>query len=211
VLDPLGFTVLTAPNGQAGLEMALEYNPDLIMLDMSMPVMTGMEMLQALHQTLFRAPVIFMTMFGSESIAVEAFRLGVRDYLPKPFTVDEVQEAVENALRESRLAREKERLLRELIAAESTRKTLATLSNSINNDLYIINGGLGQIALAVQRHNLADPKLQRILQDCLTSANRVGAVLRVMNRVTQERAEAGQGEIAGLDIEAAMREELGRA
>ena len=116
-LEPLGFRVMTALNGQAGLDLAIEHDPDLIMLDMSMPQMTGIEMLQSLRQTLCQSPVIFMTMYGSEQVAVEAFRLGVRDYISKPFTVEDVQAAVDSALQEQRLAREKELLLHDLISS----------------------------------------------------------------------------------------------
>src|SRR5271157_1027156 len=108
ILAPLGYHVLLAPDGKSGLEAAVRNSPDLIFLDMSMPGMSGLEMLAALRRTECKSPVIFMTSFGTENIAVEAFRLGVRDYLDKPFTLEEVQRAVDRALHESRLAHERE-------------------------------------------------------------------------------------------------------
>src|SRR5512138_3636280 len=126
LLTPQGYRVISTGDGKSGLTMAVARKPDLIMLDMSMPRMTGMEMLKALRQTECQAPVIFMTMHGSESIAVEAFRLGVRDYLPKPFSIEDALEAVNGALQETRLAREKEELTRNLIAAETVRQTVVT-------------------------------------------------------------------------------------
>ena len=111
VLEPDGYLVLTAPDGQSGLERALAERPDLIMLDVNMPRMTGLEVLEALRNEEANIPVIFMTFFGSESVAVQAFRLGVKDYIRKPFEVDEILQAIERALNESRLQREKEVLL----------------------------------------------------------------------------------------------------
>jgi len=64
VLVPRGYRVVHASNGTSGLEAAVRHKPDLIMLDLSMPRMTGMEMLKALRQTDCLAPVIFMTMHG---------------------------------------------------------------------------------------------------------------------------------------------------
>jgi DNA-binding response OmpR family regulator len=85
MLTPQGYKVLHAGNGQKGLAQAIAHNPDLILLDMNMPRMSGIEMLEQLRQTDYKAPVIFMTMHGSERVAVDAFRLGVSNYLIKPF------------------------------------------------------------------------------------------------------------------------------
>ncbi|MCR4407250.1 MAG: response regulator [Anaerolineae bacterium] len=116
VLGPRGYIVTTATDGQSGFEAALAQKPDLILLDVNMPRMTGLEVLEALREHNFSAPVILMTFYGSENIAVQAFRLGVRDYVRKPFEVEEVLAAIDRALTESRLRQERERLMRELAA-----------------------------------------------------------------------------------------------
>jgi two-component system NtrC family sensor kinase len=114
VLGPRGYVVTIATDGQSGLELALAQRPDLILLDVNMPRMTGLEVLEALREHDFSAPVILMTFYGSENIAVQAFRLGVRDYVRKPFEVEEVLAAIDRALTENRLRRERERLMSEL-------------------------------------------------------------------------------------------------
>jgi two-component system NtrC family sensor kinase len=121
VLAPAGYIVLAASDGQSGLERALAERPDLIILDVNMPRMTGLEVLEALQKEEASIPVILMTFYGSENIAVQAFRLGVKDYIRKPFEVDEVLQAVESALNESRLQRQRDSLLRRL---EATNKQL---------------------------------------------------------------------------------------
>lgn len=209
-LEPRGFKVLTALNGRAGLDLAIEHEPDLIMLDMSMPQMTGLEMLQLLRQTLCQSPVIFMTMYGSEQVAVDAFRLGVRDYISKPFTIEEVQAAVESALQEKRLEREKDLLLHDLISSETIRKTVVTLSHYINNDLFIISGGLDMIAKHAAGDELEPEKLAKIIKDSQLSTERIAAVMRVLKRIINAAPANYHGDVQMIDIEAALKEEMKR-
>ncbi len=114
LLLPLGYEVSSCTNGRAGVAKALGEQPDLIMLDLNMPGMSGLEVLQEFDRLAIRSPVILMTLYGSEAVMLQALRLGVRDYLNKPFQIDELLEAIERALEKGRLQRERERLLREL-------------------------------------------------------------------------------------------------
>ena len=114
VLEPLGYTTRKAGNGKDGLAAALAGQPDLIMLDLNLPDMSGLEVLESLRRRDCQVPVIMMTLYGSEGVVVRALRLGVRDYLTKPFAMDELLAAVERALEEGRLRRERERLVQSL-------------------------------------------------------------------------------------------------
>jgi GAF domain-containing protein/FixJ family two-component response regulator len=117
ILHPNGYQTLVSNDGQEGLRRALEEHPDLILLDLNLPRVTGMEVLKVLQKRGSDIPVILMTFYGSEEIAVEAFRLGVKNYIVKPFKSREVLDAVEGALSEGRLRREKEILTEELMRA----------------------------------------------------------------------------------------------
>ena len=117
VLRPNGYKVLTAMDGREGLSKALSEKPDLIILDLEMPTMSGMEVLQALNEKGSDIPVIIMTFYGSEMIAAESLRLGVKNYMTKPLKVEEMLEAVERALRESRLEKERSELVKQLMLA----------------------------------------------------------------------------------------------
>ena len=117
VLRTQGYTVLSAFTGREGLRLALDKRPDLIMLDWNLPELSGLHVLQALRERGNRAPVVLMTIYGSENVAVQAFRLGIRDYIPKPLRITETLASIEQALTEDRLRREKEIISQQLEGA----------------------------------------------------------------------------------------------
>ncbi|MGB1289333.1 MAG: response regulator, partial [Aggregatilineales bacterium] len=104
-------------DGQQGLQMALRHKPDLILLDLEMPRLRGNEVLEKLAEQHVHIPVILMTFHGSEDIAIEVYRLGVKDYIKKPYYPDEMLAAIEKALTETRLLREKEALTQRILYA----------------------------------------------------------------------------------------------
>lgn len=118
LLPTLGHKAIAAYDGRQGLERIRQEKPDLVMLDLNLPEMTGLDVLQALTQDSIETPVILMTGYGSEKSAIEAFRLGIKDYLVKPFTIDEVSDTIERALLETRLRYDKQQLLEKLGRAE---------------------------------------------------------------------------------------------
>jgi signal transduction histidine kinase/CheY-like chemotaxis protein len=110
VLEPNGYRMIEARNGVDALEIALAQKVDLIISDLVMPRMGGLELLESLREKGLDTPAILMTFHGSEGTAVRAFRLGARDYIIKPFAIDEMLNALDRALTESRLRRERDQL-----------------------------------------------------------------------------------------------------
>jgi len=114
VLEPAGYRVLTASSGADGLRLAIEEQPDLVILDEQMPEMTGLQLLQALREEHLDLPVVFMTGHGSEELVVQAFRLGARDYVIKPFEPQRMGRIVERLLEQARQEQEQRELRQQL-------------------------------------------------------------------------------------------------
>src|SRR3989442_6379697 len=106
-----GFRVVTASSGEEALKVAEEQRPDLILLDILMPEMTGLEVMRALREQ-FNAPIILVTAKDSDSDKVRGLELGADDYIVKPFSPDELGARVRAVLRRSTGAGNAERLLR---------------------------------------------------------------------------------------------------
>jgi DNA-binding NtrC family response regulator len=113
-LEGIGCSVLTASSGLEGLELARTRLPALVITDMKMPGMSGMEVLQEVKALDEQIPVIIMTAYGTVETAVEAMKAGAFDYILKPFDIAEMEVIVKKALRYRQLARENEQLRSEL-------------------------------------------------------------------------------------------------
>jgi len=110
ILKEAGYHTLAAYRAREGLKAFRQATPDLVLLDAQLPDLHGLEVLRTIVSESPQTPVILMTAFGSESLAVDAFRLGARDYLIKPIEAADVLRAVERALTETRLRQDKQQL-----------------------------------------------------------------------------------------------------
>ena len=93
-LKASGYEVFTANNGVEGLEQAQAQEPELIVLDLLMPKMNGLEMLKELR-SFSAVPVIILTAKGADADRIKGLQLGADDYLPKPFNPDELVARIE--------------------------------------------------------------------------------------------------------------------
>jgi DNA-binding NtrC family response regulator len=107
-----GLWVEEAASAKAALELAADRDFDVVLSDIRMPGLSGIELVGQLRRLRPNAPVILMTAFGTIDSAVEAMRAGAFDYITKPFEPDAVTFAVDRAIERSALARENETLRR---------------------------------------------------------------------------------------------------
>jgi len=113
-LENEGFDVVTATGGREGLRLLAEHEVDVVLADLKMPSMDGIELTRRIGRDYPRLPVILMTAYGTVSSAVEAMREGAVDYLPKPFETDLLLATVERSLRQRAVDAELALLRREL-------------------------------------------------------------------------------------------------
>ncbi|MDY0375440.1 MAG: sigma-54 dependent transcriptional regulator [Desulfobacterium sp.] len=98
ILVQEGYRTEVAYNGQDGIAMAADLNPDLVILDIRLPDMSGMEVFEAIHAVNPKLPVIIITAFGTTETAIEAIKQGAYDYIYKPFDVPEMLDLIKKAL-----------------------------------------------------------------------------------------------------------------
>jgi len=96
-----GYSVITAPDGVAGLERALSESPDLVILDVMMPRMSGLDVCKQLKSKRPATPIIMLTARGQEVDKVVGLELGADDYVTKPFSIRELLARVKAVLRRS--------------------------------------------------------------------------------------------------------------
>lgn len=97
-LSTQGFRVITAENGEQALSMAEEHRPDIALLDIVMPDITGLEVMRKLRERT-NIPVILLTAKGSDADKVRGLEMGADDYLAKPFSPEELSARVRAVLR----------------------------------------------------------------------------------------------------------------
>jgi signal transduction histidine kinase len=140
-LRPAGYTVRTAENGETALKMALEKTPALVLLDIMMPDINGMEVCQRLksHEATRLTQVMLVTALGGSAAQVQGLDCGADDYVVKPVRRDEFLAKVRSMLRVQRLVLELHRTREALHLRNAELEELhalkATLSQSLVHDL----------------------------------------------------------------------------
>ncbi len=110
LLSPEGYEIMTSDKAQEALRLLQEADVDLVLTDMKMPGMSGMELLEEAKKIKPEVPVIMMTAYGTIEMAVEAMKKHAYDYITKPFQNEELKLTIRKALENYRLVKENRRL-----------------------------------------------------------------------------------------------------
>ena len=132
-----GYDVMLVENGREAVETLLSFQPDVILLDQQMPVLTGVEALEEIRRISPTQVVLFVTAFGSISLAVDAVKKGAYDFIEKPFDNDKLLLTVKRAVEHSRMKGE----------ISTLKKTLGEKRSNVIGE----NTGLKQVMAQVLR------------------------------------------------------------
>jgi two-component system, NtrC family, response regulator AtoC len=125
ILADEGYEVQAASDGEEGLARALELKPDLVLCDVRMPRLGGLEFLERYRAQKGTAMVIVMTAYGSMELALQAMKAGAYDYLPKPFSPDQLILVLKKAEEREALRQEVSRLREEVSIQRRYREIIA--------------------------------------------------------------------------------------
>lgn len=159
ILEDSDYQLSTASNGSLGLDRIEDFQPDLVFVDLKMPGIPGLEVLERIHAIDATIVTIVITGFATVSSAVEAMKQGAFDFLPKPFTPDEYRLITQRGLEKRKLVletialrREKE-MLRENFAAIVSHELKAPLG-AVQQNLYTLIAELAGVITEDQKRRL---------------------------------------------------------
>ena len=136
-LERLGYRVHAAPDGEAALRKLEESNVDVLLCDINMPRIDGMELLRRVHQRPNPPEVIMLTGQATVETAVEAMKLGAYDYITKPYRINELDVRVKQAAEKRRLRVDNVRL-REQLARQSALPEIVSVSEVMKEAVRLV-------------------------------------------------------------------------
>ncbi len=173
ILTKVGFRVEAFETGSAGLEVMASLKPELALVDLKMPGIGGMEVIARVNELDPRIVIIVITGYATIDTAVEAMKAGAYDFVPKPFSPDELRLIVNRGLEHRRLILESHRaeMERELLK----RRFVTFVSHQLQTPLVAIHQYLN-----VMRHleNPDPAKMQEWLDRCLSRTEEVQAIIK---------------------------------
>jgi signal transduction histidine kinase/FixJ family two-component response regulator len=143
ILKRIGYRVLKAARGDEAQRMVASLRPDLVLLDLKMPGLDGMEVLKFIQELDPRILVIIITGFATVETAIEAMKRGAYDFIPKPFEPDQLRIVVNRTAEKIRLTREAEHLeqekLRTLSDLDTEKSRIHTIIASLPDGVLVTN------------------------------------------------------------------------
>jgi len=176
-----GFDVITAYDGQTGIDKAIANKPDLILLDIMMPGISGFEVCEVLNKNsrTNKIPIIIVTaLTGSDDIK-RGLELGAYDYIKKPFNRVELIARVNSALR----FKETQSLLLELEKINTFSATVLTANHKIKQPLTLINLSIAAIRRELTKEQISKDAVNKRIEFLETAAKEIIQILEKLTSI----------------------------
>ncbi|WZL72801.1 sigma-54 dependent transcriptional regulator [Clostridiaceae bacterium 35-E11] len=168
-LKKLGIDIFTASSGEEGIRIFSEVSPDIIIIDINLPGINGLEVLRRIKKQKSNSIIIMITYISEVRLAVEAMKLGASDYFTKPFNIEEIKETIENNIKYIHMKHElnkEDGNMAEIIGIskpiEAIKKVIRKITNMPYNTFILIQGesGTGKeiVAKAIHFHGIRKNK-----------------------------------------------------
>lgn len=171
LISKAGYKTLSANNGKDALEIVMEHNPDLILLDIMMPVMDGHQVAKRLKEIPEKAeiPIIFLSALNSTDDIVQGFKLGAADYVSKPFNKDELLTRINHQISliaaKRTISRQNEELQKTILGRD---KLYSVIAHDLRSPIASIRMVMEVLINGISKENV-DPDMY----DLLIMANRL--------------------------------------
>jgi len=187
ILQPEGFDVITASDGQIGLELARRHSPDLILVDLKMPGMDGIAYLESAKALDPHVCAVVITGYATLDVAVEAMKAGACDFLAKPFKPAELRSVVRRGMEHRSAAVQTSTLLRG--GASTAELHLAMLAHQFKSPLAVLRQCVGTVLQGYAGD--VSPRAKGMIE---IAAQRADQMIRfVSDWLTLSRLEQGKG------------------
>ena len=197
ILSKAGFHVETFEDGLSGLEGVTNLKPDLVVVDLRMPGLSGMEVINRVSEMDPYIIIVVITGYATIDTAVEAIKLGAYDFLPKPFSPDELRVIVNRGLKHRQLLQESHRLE---IERELLKRQFVTLvSHQLKTPLVAIHQYLDTLKQLGDTPDTASRR-QNWLERCLQRTDEVLAIIKDWLTLSKVECGALTGEILRVDL-----------
>ncbi|MBF0103770.1 MAG: sigma-54-dependent Fis family transcriptional regulator [Deltaproteobacteria bacterium] len=133
ILIAEGYNVIIAQTGQEGINLVESRSPDLVLMDIKMPGMSGYDAFLIIHDIDPKLPLIIMTAYGTTDMAIEATKMGAFDYIFKPFDIPEILELIKDAIKSGQFMRKR---IDMNIIADGTKSDVIVGQSKVMQKLY---------------------------------------------------------------------------
>ncbi len=210
-LTPQGYIVETAENGEQGLALFRQNPCDLVLLDVMMPGISGIDLIGEIHKIDPEAICIIITGYATVEMAVRAIKEGAYDFLTKPFSVDDLLLVVRQGLERRRLSLETRRL--QSIEAEARRlqeekARLEELDRSkmqfirlVTHELQAPIAAIHTYLKLIQDGYISPEEQKGIIEKCLKRAQEQMKLINDLLELGRVQAQIQEGEVEKIDLE----------